>query len=264
MQKSNRDIPFEALGFALLGGTLALLSGCGGTSNQTPVQADLALSAVDEPFNAQRLRTLYRKLSTMAEPMRQRSVRESSTLRVQIPTAQGEEVLHFALVRNSAGDYPHLRITRPKTGEHVNFVFGGPVAQGVTLRLTDDGSRLLQRDGQPLVFRLFGGEPRTRTPQDWITTGIQIAALAFLVWIGAVVVRGVAAAVGFVAFNLIVLGALAAGLGVAIPVIRWFLETSGIDWDTVRRFVEQTAETIIELLREVTRWLTQGISLYRG
>lgn len=74
-------------------------------------------------------------------------------------------------------------------------------------------------------------------------------------WIGAVVARGVAAAVGFVAFNLIVLGILAAGLGVAIPVIRWFLENSGIDWETVRRFVEQTAETIIALLREVVNWL---------
>ncbi|OYT74090.1 MAG: hypothetical protein CFK49_10140, partial [Armatimonadetes bacterium JP3_11] len=90
---------------------------------------------------------------------------------------------------------------------------------------------------------------------DWIATGVRIASLAFLVWIGAVVVRGVAAAVGFVAFNLIVLGLLAAGLGVAIPVIRWFLESSGIDWETVRRFVEQTAETIIALLREVANGL---------
>ncbi|MCS7208414.1 MAG: hypothetical protein NZ874_02480 [Fimbriimonadales bacterium] len=251
--RSGEPLP-DAVGWIVLGSIFGLLAGCGGSSSNAPLQADLALTAEDS-FNADRLRQLYRKLSQMAEPMRQTSVRESPPLRVQIPTSQGDEVLHFALVRNAAGDYPHLRIARPKTDEHVNFVYGGSISQGITLRLTDDNGRLLQRDGRPLEFRLFDSSTRTRAPQDWISTGIRIAALAFLVWIGAVVARGVAAAVGFVAFNLIVLGILAAGLGVAIPVIRWFLENSGIDWETVRRFVEQTAETIIALLREVVNWL---------
>lgn len=251
MNRHDSDLAPEVLSFAALGSALLLLSGCGGASAPPPAQADLALNATDDAFNAQRLRSLYAKLSAMAEPMRQRSVRESPPFHLQVPTAQGDEPLVFTLVRNGAGDYPHLRIARPKTGEHANFVFGGSVAQGITLRLTDDQGRVLQRDGRPLEFALFDARSRSRAPQDWIATGIRIASLAFLVWIGAVVVRGVAAAVGFVAFNLIVLGLLAAGLGVAIPVIRWFLESSGIDWETVRRFVEQTAETIIALLRSV-------------
>lgn len=240
----------------VLGGALALLAGCGGGGSPALMQADLALNPIDDALNAERLRRLYQKLNAMAEPMRNRSVRESAPLHLQIPTAQGDEIMVFTLVRNDAGDYPHLRIARPRTGEHANFVFGGSIAQGVTLRLTDDRGRTLQRAGQSLEFALFDARNRSRAPQDWIATGIRIAALAFLVWIGAVVVRGVAAAVGFVAFNLIVLGLLAAGLGVAIPVIRWFLETSGIDWETVRRFVEQTAETIIRLLREVANSLS--------
>jgi hypothetical protein len=256
MNRHDSDLASDVLGFALLGGALLVLSGCGGGSAPTPAQADLALNATDDAFNASRLRSLYAKLSAMAEPMRQRSTRESPPLHFQIPTTQGDETLIFNLVRNGAGDYPHLHIARPKTGEHVNFVFGGSVAQGITLRLTDDQGRVMQRDGRTLEFALFDTRSRSREPQDWIATGIRIAALAFLVWIGAVVARGVAAAVGFVAFNLIVLGILAAGLGVAIPVIRWFLETSGTDWETVRRFVEQTAETIIVLLREVANWLT--------
>lgn len=252
MHRQASDPLSDTIGWLMLGGGLLLLTGCGGSGAAAPPRVDLALFAGDENANAQQLRTLYAKLSQMADAMRNRAVRESPPLRLQIPTSAGEEVMHFTLVRNGAGDYPHLRIARPKTGEHANFVFGGSVAQGMTLRLTDDSGRLLQRGGQPLEFRLF--ESRSRAPQDWIETGIRIAALAFLVWIGAVVVRGVAAAVGFVAFNLIVLGILAAGLGVAIPVIRWFLDTSGIDADTIRRFIEQTAETIIALLREVASW----------
>ncbi len=256
MKGSDRGTLADALGALVFGGAVALLAGCGGGGAPTPVQADLALSTTDDAFNANRLRRLYQKLSSMAEPMRNRSVRESPPLRVQIPTAQGDEVMLFSLVRNRAGEYPHLRIARPRTGEHANFVFGGSITQGMTLRLTDDEGRTLQRDGNDLEFPLFDTRNRSRAPQDWIATGIRIAALAFLVWIGAVVVRGVAAAVGFVAFNLIVLGLLAAGLGITIPIIRWFLETSGIDWETVRRFVEQTAEAIIALLREVANRLS--------
>ncbi|MCX7925992.1 MAG: hypothetical protein N2554_09310 [Fimbriimonadales bacterium] len=178
-------------------------------------------------------------------------------MRLAKSTEAPDETLVFTLVRNDAGDYPHLRIARPKTGEHANFVFGGSVAQGITLRLTDDRGRTLQRNGQPLEFALFDTRSSSHAPHNWLETGIRIAALAFLIWIGAVIVRGVAAAVGFVAFNLIVLGLLAAGLSVAIPVIRWFLETSGIDRETVRRFVEQTTETILALLREVANWLAQ-------
>ncbi|RMH10489.1 MAG: hypothetical protein D6697_00865, partial [Armatimonadetes bacterium] len=156
----------DALSFAVLGGALLLLSGCGGAPAPAPVQADLALNATDDAFNAQRLRSLYTKLSAMAESMRQRSVRESPPFHLQIPTAQGDEPLVFTLVRNGAGDYPHLRIVRPKTGEHANFVFGGSVTQGVTLRLTDDQGRVLQRDGQSLEFALFDARSRSRAPQD--------------------------------------------------------------------------------------------------
>lgn len=61
------------------------------------------------------------------------------------------------------------------------------LAQGITLRLTDDRGRVLRRDGQSLEFALFDTRSRARAPQDWIATGVRIASLAFLVWIDAVV-----------------------------------------------------------------------------
>jgi hypothetical protein len=77
------------------------------------------------------------------------------------------------------------------------------------------------------------------------------------VWLGAVLVRGVAAAVGFVAFNLIILGLLAAAAGVTLPILRWIVDETGLDWESVRRFIEQTAQTIATLLRDIVSWLTQ-------
>jgi hypothetical protein len=246
----------ELLLLAFVGGAVALLSGCGGGAG-APVQNELALTTADENQLAPNLRTLYSTLLRIAEPMRERQRRESEPLRLRVATTNGEESLVFQLVRNGAGDYPHLRVYRPRTGEHANFVFGGSLSQGITLRLTDDQGRVLQRDGERLEFSLFDTRQRTRAPQDWIEQGIRIAALAFVVWLGAVLVRGIAAAVGFVAFNLIILGLLAVAAGVTLPILRWIVEQTGLDWESVRRFIEQTAQTIATLLRDIVNWLTQ-------
>ncbi|MCS7273258.1 MAG: hypothetical protein NZ550_03815 [Fimbriimonadales bacterium] len=61
----------EALGLLLVGGLRVALSGCGGASApDATLQADLALTATDDAFNATHLRQLYQKLSAMAELMR--------------------------------------------------------------------------------------------------------------------------------------------------------------------------------------------------
>jgi len=116
---------------------------------------------------------------------------------------------------------------------------------------------VLQREGERLEFSLFDTRQRTRAPQDWIEQGIRIAALAFIVWLGAVLARGVAAAVGFVAFNLIIIGLLVVAAGLILPILRWIVEETGLNLDGVQRFIEQTAQTIATLLREVVDWLTQ-------
>jgi hypothetical protein len=246
----------ELLLLAVVSGAAALLSGCGGGAS-APVQNELALITADENQLAPQLRTLYQTLFRIAEPMRERRRPESEPLRMRVATTNGAESLVLQLVRNGVGDYPHLRVYRPRTGEHANFVFGGSLSQGITLRLTDDQGRLLQRDGERLEFSLFNTRQRTRAPRDWIEQGIRIAALAFVVWLGAVLVRGVAAAVGFVAFNLIILGLLAAAAGVTLPILRWIVDETGLDWESIRRFIEQTAQTIATLLRDIVSWLTQ-------
>ncbi|MCS7066619.1 MAG: hypothetical protein NZL85_10175 [Fimbriimonadales bacterium] len=257
MREKQRDFTDEdLLLLTLVGGALMWLGGCGGAGHRAPLQADLALTSADETTNATHLRNLYTPLFDRARAMADDRAIASQPFNIQFETSMGTEILSFQLVRNHAANYPHLRVARPKTGEHANFVFGGSLSSGITLRLTNDSGELLRKNGQPVEFSLFDTRMRTRAPQDWIATGIKIAALAFLVWLGAVITRGVAAVVGFVAFNLIVLGLLAVAAGVTLPILRWFIDTSGLDWEGVRRFIEQTLETLVALLREVVDWLT--------
>lgn len=258
MPEQQRGVSdMDVLLMVLTGGALMWLSGCGSSGSRMPLQADLALTSADENTNAARLRSLYAPLAERARSMENERITASQPFHIQIETTAGSEILSFQLVRNGAADYPHLRVARPKTGEHANFVFGGSLSSGITLRLTDDRGQLLYRNGQPLEFSLFDTRMRTRSPQDWIATGIKIAALAFVIWLGAVITRGVAAAVGFVAFNFILLGLLAVAAGVTLPILRWLIDTSGIDWERVKRFIEQTLEMLVTLLQEVVDWLTQ-------
>jgi hypothetical protein len=254
--KQTRFTDDELLLMAILGGAVLWLGGCGGSGRQT-LQADLALTSSDENALAAQLNRLYRPLSERARPMQDSRLKASQPFNIQIETDTGAEILSFQLVRNQAADYPHLRVVRPKTGEVANFRFGGSITQGITLQMTDDEGRVLTKNGQRLEFSLFDTRTRTRAPQDWIATGIKIAALAFFIWLGAVITRGVAAAVGFVAFNLIILGLLAAAAGVLLPILKWIIDTSGIDWESIKRFIEQTLDTLITLLRDVIDWLSR-------
>jgi hypothetical protein len=255
--KPTRFTDDELLLMAILGGAVLWLGGCGGSSQPT-LQANLALTSSDnENALASQLRRLYQPLSDRARPMQDSRLNASQPFNIQIETNTGSEILSFQLVRNQAADYPHLRVVRPKTGEVANFRFGGSITQGITLQMTDDEGRVLTKNGQRLEFSLFDTRTRTRAPQDWIATGIKIAALAFLIWLGAVITRGVAAAVGFVAFNLIILGLLAAAAGVTLPILLWIIDTSGINWESIKRFIEQTLDTLINLLRDVVEWLSR-------
>ena len=70
-KKQNGSDAEEILMFALIGGVLMSLSGCGGSSNPAPLQADLALTSMDETLNATRLRSLegVRKKTLCRHPL---------------------------------------------------------------------------------------------------------------------------------------------------------------------------------------------------
>ncbi|MCS6922768.1 MAG: hypothetical protein NZM10_00160 [Fimbriimonadales bacterium] len=85
MHRQASDPLSDTIGWLMLGGGLLLLTGCGGSGAAAPPRVDLALFAGDENANAQQLRTLYAKLSQMAETMRNQAVRESPPLRTPTP-----------------------------------------------------------------------------------------------------------------------------------------------------------------------------------
>jgi hypothetical protein len=254
--KQNHLTDDELLLMAILGGAVLWLGGCGGGGGQIR-QADLALTSSDENALASQLNRLYPPLRDRALQMEDSRQTASQPFNIQIETNTGPEILSFQLVRNRAANYPHLRVVRPKTGEIANLRFGGSLTEGITLQMTDDEGQVLTKNGQRLEFSLFDTRARTRAPADWIAKGIKIAALAFLIWLGAVITRGVAAAIGFVAFNLMILGLLAFAAGITLPILRWIIDTSGLDWESIRRFIGQTLNMLIALLRDIIDWLSR-------
>ncbi|MCS7265978.1 MAG: hypothetical protein NZ805_14240 [Armatimonadetes bacterium] len=121
----------------------------------------------------------------------------------------------------SAANYRHLQIVRKSTGEAVNLLWGW---KGLlpSIKFTDDRVNTLRaRNGQILEIGFVDIDgSRGRQALDWIETGVKVAAVAFAIWLGAGIARDTLSAIGFLAFNAMVLGLLVAALGVISPVIR--------------------------------------------
>jgi hypothetical protein len=54
-----------------------------------------------------------------------------------------------------------------------------------------------------------------------------------------------------------ILGLLAFAAGITLPILRWIIDTSGLDWESIRRFIEQTLNMLIALLRDIIDWLSR-------
>jgi len=240
--------------FALLAGSsFALPLGCSGGGGSDFLKApppDLVLDG-DETRLASIVRGQFSRLYDLAR-------NPGSTLRVGIPNGRGLEVLRFSFTDGGAANYRHLRIVRESTGEAVNLLWGwkGPLP---SIKLTDDSGRTLRsKDGQVLEIGFADVRgAKGRQAFDLIATGVKVAAIAFAIWLGAGIARGILSAIAFLAFNAMVLGVLAAGLGVLSPAIDWVLRN--ITLDDVERFFGQLVNDIIRLFSEISQMLADWL-----
>ncbi len=237
----------------LLGTPIAVASGCGdgGGSqfSQTP-PPDLILDG-DETRLASIVRAQFSRLYSLANS-------PGTTLRIGIPNGRGIEVLAFSFRDGGAANYRHLRVVRESTGEVVNLLWGW---KGFlpSVKFTDDrGNTLRAKNGQVLEigFADVRGS-KGRQALDLIATGVKVAAIAFAIWLGAGIARGVLSAIGFLAFNAMVLGLLAAGIGVISPAIEWVLRN--ITLEDVERFFSQFVNDIVRLFSEISLMLAQWL-----
>lgn len=204
---------------------------------------DIVLSG-DEYQMASGIKPFYDRLYEMAKDSTKR-------VRMAFPIGSNEEVLEIAIVTGGAVPYRHTRIVRTSTGEVVNLLWG---REGVhpSIKLTDDSGRTIIKDGRPLEFS-FGLVRREGSgPRSWLELGVNIAAIALLVWLGASILKPIVAAIAFIAFNAMVIGIAIAGVALFVALVRWILDVTGWSVTDVRAMFERSIEEIAQSLKEVT------------
>lgn len=235
----------------LLGSPIVIASGCedGGGSQffQTP-KPDLVLEG-DENQLASIVRNQYSRLFDLAK-------NPGTTLRIGISNGRGLEVLAFSFADSGAANYRHLRVVRESTGEAVNLLWNWKGLLPSIMFTDDRGNILRAKNGQVLEigFADVGGS-KGRQALKWIETGVKVAAIAFAIWLGAGIARAVLGAIGFLAFNAMLLGLLTAALGATLPAIKWVLQN--ITLEDVERFFSQLVNEIIRLFSEISSMLSQ-------
>lgn len=211
-------------------------SGCGSGSgifaekNQLP-QADFYLNSNDDIAG------------TVQKIIRAVSDNPDRSYRVRIADDQN---LVFQIVKPSSSqglaNYPYLRLTSEKIEgiKSTNFLWGLD-ANGLSIVLKDDTGKEITR--QPIFNR-------NRRTEDWLVLGAKAAALGFVFWIAAGITKILAAAIGFIAFNVMIIGLLLAAGTIVVEIFRRL----GIDlnWQSFRQLIERSAEFFRELLRQVT------------
>ena len=238
----------------LLGSPLVAIVGCGGDGETlSPLVVpppDLVLEG-DEAQLANLVRQQFPRLEQLAQ-------NPGTSFRIGIPNGRGMEVLAFSFVDRGAANYRHLRVVRGSTGEAVNLLWG---MKGLlpSIRLADDrGNTIRSRDGRLLEigFSEVSGA-KGRQALDWIAIGVKVAAIAFVLWLGAQIGRAVLGAIAFLAFNAMVLGLLVAGIAVISPAIDWVLRN--ITLQDIKGFFAQLVNDIIRLFTEISQMLDQWL-----
>lgn len=122
-----------------------------------------------------------------------------------------------------------VKITRWADGE----------VQQVAIRWALDGMSFENQRGDRL---------HSRGVTDWISWGVKAILLLMIAWLGATVAKFVMAAIATVAFYLLVAAILVTTVGIAVELIK----LTGLTWNDVTAFVQMTATTLVNFLREIT------------
>lgn len=168
-------------------------------------------------------------------------------------------VLKLSFVKDDIVSYPHLKLVNTRTGEVANVVWG---IEGIypSIKFVDNSGRTIVKNGRTLEFALKSSASKRvneiNSPSDWILIGLKVFAVALLLWIGFSLAKYIASAIAFVAFNAMVIGLVLAGLGIAVQVIKWILDKTGITLDDVIAFFKRTIEEIVNILKDVIGFIT--------
>lgn len=165
-------------------------------------------------------------------------------------------VLKLSFVNDNLVSYPHLKIVNTSTNEIANVIWG---IDGIypSIKFVDNSGNTIVKNGKPLEFALNVPSKlnKINSPSDWIVIGIKIFGIALLLWIGFSIVKYVAAAIAFIAFNAMAIGLVLAGAALVIQLLKWILDRTGITMNDVVDFFKRAINTIVSLLFEVVNYI---------
>lgn len=109
-------------------------------------------------------------------------------------------------------------------------------------------SLILERqDGSIIQEKSIVPSGENWTPEDWLAKAVLVLAGALTIWLGATVVKLIAAAIAFIAMNFLILSIIVA----ATAVLAWLLERAGWSFDGIIQILKDGVDWIKDLLRDI-------------
>ncbi len=154
---------------------------------------------------------------------------------------------------NQSADYRHIVIEK-ENGETANLLWGW---KGIkpSVRLADNNGNTLIVDGVELEFAITSStgtyKPNTQTANDFLILAMKVLGIAIAIWLGASVIKLVAAAIAFVAFNAMTFAFIAIAGSLAYFLLKKILDYFGWNYNDVENFLRQSWKRILDLLNEL-------------
>lgn len=174
--------------------------------------------------------------------------------------ARRMKILRISFRKDDLASYPHLRLVKNESGEAANILWG---SEGLypSIKFVDDNGKLITIGGRKMEFAIKSNSKivKTLSPIDWLILGIKIFAFALVIWIGAGIVKYVAAAIAFIAFNALVIGLVIAGFSLLISLIEWILSITGWNTDSIITLFNKTIRELADILLEIQAFILSNI-----
>lgn len=222
----------------LLFSTSILLSGCGGIEDANKLPApDFYLSGDHNTI-----------AETTSNILKSFLYNSNSTKKIRVGISDEENIVFQLINSRGLANYPYLRVSHEKLEngrlhtEHLNFLWSLSPTEGLSVVMKDDSGKEIKREKI---------QSSTRSIEDWIKLGAKAVALGFIFWFGAGIVKLLAAAIGFIAFNIMVIGLLLAAGAIAAAI----LNKLGIDWQQLKMFLNRGIQFFEDFLKQISNSL---------
>lgn len=175
-------------------------------------------------------------------------------LKIKFRTKQNNDSFVYLRHRiNQSADYRHIVIEK-ENGETANLLWGW---KGIkpSVRLADNSGNTLIVDGVELEFAISSDSgtdgPSNQTANDFLILAMKVLGIAIAIWLGASVIKLVAAAIAFVAFNAMTFAFIAIAGSLAYFILKRVLDYMGWTYDDVANFLIQSWNRILDLLEQL-------------